>query len=426
MVKTWIGKPKFGNKLPQYDGTYGPQAPRIKRLRYRVVAMPRESISFIAKPSEAFPNGSISTAQNTVKYTVESCIDTVRNPNFRGPRELISDDGGILTIRKSHWQPANAYISSDWQGNTRTEGDLWLNFYGEFHDGSSTSGDLPPNADTTILDALGPAAWNSFKPTKPWISLGVAIAELRELPRMLTWRLAELKDLKGINDYFLALTYGWGPLWSDLKRALKVYERLSKHIDFLIANTGKPVRRSGRLSSTTDSGLLWEEGGLRMRNTAPDLGKPSLSSAWRQSSRFTKTQKIWFSGEYVFWIDDVRWPNTRAHLGAGLVGLRITPADVWDALPWTWLIDWYLNIGDILANIKDQVAERTVSKYAYLMGQTNRVYTQHTTDGYYSVALSHHFETKVRRKVDPFGLAPEVAITPLQVAILGALAIQRV
>lgn len=426
MVKTWIGKPKFGNKLPQYDGSYGPQAPRVERKRYRVVAMPRESISFIAKPSEAFPNGSISTAQNTVKYTIESCNDTIRNPNFRGPRENISDDGGNLTIRKSHWQPANAYISSDWQGNTRTEGDLWLNFYGEFHDGSSTSGDLPPTADTTILDALGPAAWNKFKPTRPWISLGVAIAELRELPSLLAFRLSELRDLRGINDYFLALTYGWGPLWSDLKRGLKVYEKLSKHIDFLIANTGKPVRRTGLLSSTNDSGLLWEEGGLRMRNTAPDLGKPSLSSAWRQSSRFTKTQKIWFSGEYVFWIDDVRWPNTRAHLGAGLLGLRITPADVWDALPWTWLIDWFANVGDILANIKDQVAERQVSKYAYLMGQTNRVYTQHTTDGYFSVALSHHFETKVRRKVDPFGLAPAVSITPLQVAILGALAIQRV
>lgn len=423
MVKTWIGKPKFGDKSPQYDGSYGPQAPRVKRERLRVTAMPRETIRFIAKPSEAFPNGSESTAQNTVKYTVESCVDTVRNPRYQGPREFISDDGGILTVRKSHWQPANAYISSDWQGNTRTEGDLWLNFYGEFHDGSSTSGDLPPFADTTILDALGPEAWNRFKPTKPMISLGVAIAELRELPRLLY---VNLRTLKGINDYFLALTYGWGPLWGDIKKMLNVYQRVSDRIDFLIANTGKPVRRTGRLSSTTDSALLWEEGGLRMRNTAPDLGKPSLSSAWRQSSRWNKTQNIWFSAKYVFWLDDVRWPNTRAHIGAGLVGLRITPADVWDALPWTWLIDWFANVGDVLSNIKDQVAERSVSEYAYLMGETKREYTQSTTDGYFSVALTHHYDTKVRRKCDPFGLAPEVAITPLQIAILGALAIQRV
>lgn len=402
---------------------FGPYQPRIKRTRIRTVAMPRETISFIAKPSEAFPNGSISTAQNTVKYTVGLITDTIRNPDFQGPRSNITDDGGELTIRKSWWQPANAYISSDWQGNTRTEGDLWLNFYGEFHDGSSTSGDLPPIADTTILDTLGPKAWNTFKPAQPMISLGVFLAELREFPRLLH---ASVGSLKGIADYFLAIQYGWGPIWSDVKKMLKVYEQVSRRIDFLIANTGKPVRRAGQLSSTNDSGLLWEEGGLRMRNTAPDLGKPSLFTAWRQSSRFTKTQKIWFSGEYVFWIDDIRWPNTRAHLGAGLVGLRITPADVWDALPWSWLIDWFANIGDILDNLHESVADRQVSRYAYLMGQTNRTYVQTTTDGYYSVALSHHYETKVRRKVDPFGLAPAVAISPLQIAILGALAIQRV
>jgi len=417
------GEPGSGTIIPEFDGSYGPQAPRIQRERYRTVLLPRETISFIAKPSEAFPHGSVSTSTNVQHVNHELCIDTVRNPKFRGSRELISDDGGLLTIRRSRWRPGNAYISSDWQGNTRTQGSIWLNFYGEFHDGFSTSADLPPAVDFEEIAALGPAAWNTFKPAKPMLSLGVALAELREFPRLLY---ASVSSLKGIADYFLAIQYGWKPLLQDVIKLVKFYERVSQRIDFLIANSGKPVRREGRLSSTSDSGLLWEEAGLRMRNTAPDWGKPSLTDSWRQSSRYTITRERWFSGEFLFWIDDIRWPNTRSHIGAGLAGLRITPADVWDALPWTWLIDWFANVGDVLHNLEDNVADRQVSRYAYVMGKTMREYTQHTTDGYLSCSLSHIFETKVRRKVDPFGLTPEVELSPLQLAILGALAIQRV
>lgn len=402
---------------------FGPQAPRIKRERLRQVLLPRETISFIAKPSEAFPHGSISTSTNVQRVNTESCIDTVRNPKFQGPRSLITDDGGDLTIRRSWWQPNSAFISSEWQGNTRTEGSLWENFYSENHEGFATSSDLPPISDYEEIAALGPAAWNRFKPAKPMISLGVAIAELRELPRLLY---ANVSSLKGIANYFLAIQYGWEPILRDVMKLIKVYEQVSKRIDFLLANSGKPVKRTGRLSSDSESGVLWDVPGLRMRNTAPDLGKPSLTDSWRQSSRYTISWETWFSGTYIFWIDDVRWPNIRSHIGAGLVGLRITPADVWDALPWTWLIDWFANIGDILHNLEDNVADRQVSKYAYVMGKTTREYAQSTTDGYFSCGCSHLFETKVRRKVDPFGLTPEVELSPLQLAILGALAIQRV
>jgi hypothetical protein len=255
------------------------------------------------------------------------------------------------------------------------------------------------------------------------VQIGVLLYELRELPRLLYTYVGELKN---IADYFLAVQYGWTPILNDVLRMVKVYQKVSQRIDFLIANSGKPVRRKGRLSSTSDSALLWEETGLRMRNTAPDLGKPSLTDSWRQSSRYTITRERWFSAEFLFWIDDIRLPNTRAHIGAGLVGLRITPADVWDALPWTWLIDWFANVGDVLHNLEDNVADRQVSRYAYVMGKTIREYSQHTTDGYFSTGLSHLFETKVRRKVDPFGLTPEVELSPLQIAILGALALQRI
>jgi hypothetical protein len=423
MPNTEHGVPESGTSFPEFDGSYGPQAPRIKRERIRQVLLPRETISFIAKPSEAFPQGSISVSTNVQHTNTELCIDTIRNPKFRGPRELISDDGGDLTIRRSWWRPGNAYISSDWQGNTRTQGSLWLNFYGEFHDGFSTSDDLPPAIDYEEIAALGPSAWNSFKPAKPMVQIGVLLYELRELPRLLYTYVGELKN---IADYFLAVQYGWTPILNDVLRMVKVYQKVSQRIDFLIANSGKPVRRKGRLSSTSDSALLWEETGLRMRNTAPDLGKPSLTDSWRQSSRYTITRERWFSAEFLFWIDDIRLPNTRAHIGAGLVGLRITPADVWDALPWTWLIDWFANVGDVLHNLEDNVADRQVSRYAYVMGKTIREYSQHTTDGYFSTGLSHLFETKVRRKVDPFGLTPEVELSPLQIAILGALALQRI
>jgi hypothetical protein len=50
--------------------------------------------------------------------------------------------------------------------------------------------------------------------------------------------------------------------------------------------------------------------------------------------------------------------------------LNLTPEVVWELLPWSWLIDWYSNVGDLLLNIVQQPDENRAARDAFLMRTT--------------------------------------------------------
>jgi hypothetical protein len=99
---------------------------------------------------------------------------------------------------------------------------------------------------------------------------------------------------------------------------------------------------------------------------------------------------------------------------------------IWEVLPWSWLIDWFYNIGDVLNNLTTEVADNQASTYAYIMGHTKRKYSMTGTDGIKTASVSRVFEAKVRQKVHPFGLASaDSPLSTRQLSILAALGVQR-
>jgi len=193
----------------------------------------------------------------------------------------------------------------------------------------------------------------------------------------------------------------------------------------LKANAGKPVRRSGTVYYNAESGYLEHPGELQMWNVSGGgyNNLPYNPSAVMSSERWTVSRQIKFSGEFIFYMTDLRFPENRRRTLAKLAGGVPSPADLWDALPWTWLIDWFSNVSDVVHNLTDSVADRQVSKYAYIMGETSRMYEQTSTEGNLHPSLSRNYVTKVRKKVDPFGLDAGGELTPLKIAILAALGI---
>lgn len=120
---------------------------------------------------------------------------------------------------------------------------------------------------------------------------------------------------------------------------------------------------------------------------------------------------------------------------ARLYGLNVTPGVVYNAMPWSWLIDWFSNVGDNIENLDHGVADRLLADYAYLMGE-QRDYIKYSAaqayngrDGATLVAnstatwgISH----KRRYVASPFGFGlTEDDLTPNQAGILLSLAGSR-
>jgi hypothetical protein len=159
---------------------------------------------------------------------------------------------------------------------------------------------------------------------------------LRQLGRILAKRIRATDVAGG----YLAYSFGWAPLVSDL---MKLFD-LTKAIEdrkayFRRLERGTRVRRSL---------------GTREVRVAQDLNTSITTmvnnkTALQLVGTLTESQKIWYTLNAKLRSPLRMSPSDLHSLSRNQVlGLRVNPADIWDAIPWSWLIDYFINIGDVL------------------------------------------------------------------------------
>jgi len=118
-----------------------------------------------------------------------------------------------------------------------------------------------------------------------------------------------------------------------------------------------------------------------------------------------------------------------------LLGLDITPHLAWSLTPWSWLIDWYTGVGNMIANMQSLLQDSLVAKYAYIMRHRrvthNYLHAQpflddtsgtKTVRAYGNITL----EVKERAAASPFGFGlGNREFSDSQAAILAALGLSR-
>lgn len=302
----------------------------------------------------------------------------------------------------------------------------------------------PPSNDR-ILDLVGDASswgatgYNRFRPGKPKVSLSVFLAELRELPRLLMTRASEFRHLSGAGKGYLHYQFGWKPFLSDLQKMFSLQKQLEKEFAKIRRNNGEWKKVGGTLSDTLET-LSWEAGGAGVYPFTPPLDGTFIE--WgtpRVKGTYTKSRRIWYSARAKYYITakQLDSPAWRANTIRKLYGLTITPSDVWELIPWTWLIDYFGNAGDVIANIVSTSAVDYVTKNSCVMCQTTIKHEQeslmtvidHNSPGGQlpiSGTLSIETVVKQRTPANPFGFGlTNDDLSGRQLAILGALGLSK-
>lgn len=282
--------------------------------------------------------------------------------------------------------------------------------------------------------AFAAEAYSKMKPTKPDMSLANALFELRELPRQLQQRFT--RDLKGAANFWVALQFGWLPLLRDVRSFVNIQRNGQKRLAQLIRDSGRPVRRKVLLSNTETT---YDTVSTRSYNAFHKIfltqmyedGEPRLDRVGG-----TKT-KIWASARYRYWLPpgprDVEWTNRMLRR---IYGLYVTPSVVYNAIPWSWLIDWFSNLGDVIENMDAGVADRLAADYFYTMASHEVWADSHASTVLQGpngsetpVRVSAHTVNRETRKTryrgNPFGLSASSELSPMQASILGALGYSR-
>jgi hypothetical protein len=210
----------------------------------------------------------------------------------------------------------------------------------------------PPNRSLNqYCPTITPINWTYWKtkalanlnPNAPVVDVPLFLFEFKDFPAMLR----NMGDILGkrikpdaIPGGYLAYSFGWKPLVADLLALFNIQESISKRLAYL-----KRLEHGGRVRRSLGGGVV-------QHSILPD-GYSSVTSgsktAFKADIEFLETQKVWFTANAKL-LDPLPLLLTEQRSLAKdiVLGLNVDPSTLWNMIPWSWLIDYFLNLGDVM------------------------------------------------------------------------------
>ena len=294
-------------------------------------------------------------------------------------------------------------------------------------------------------------------PTSDQISMSAIIGELREglpalIPALLTtgskrnFKSALQRQTRRARDAgsdYLNAQFGWIPLLSDVRSIATALAVATAAVTG--NNLGTHRRRFKPEKDEAISGST-SVGSQMLRENSATFETPGSGTSVTFGGLLFN---VWVSQrheiDYSFEAEFVRLPEGQKDYSSYLTKLNelmrwdITPMDLWQLAPWSWLVDWFFDIGGQLDAWNSATSNRILSLYAYGMRDerltTTCIFSNirgQTSDYRYSGPSTWFTQTKARRrqriKANPFGFIPDPlsSLSAGQLAILGALGLTKI
>jgi hypothetical protein len=324
---------------------------------------------------------------------------------------------------------------------------------------STYKGPMLPGAPTTDLafpdfaisssDELaeaGTLAIARCSPSNPAANTLTALGELvsEGLPHLVGSGLIGLRAAgadainHALGHEYLNYQFGWKPFISDLRSIANSILNAEKMLRNFEKNSGKLVRRRYDFPPT----VKYDEKTVRTgtnpyisTSADPLYVTPPVTGRLVVNTKTTKKQ--WFSGAFTYYIppdDSLRNGIARYVIEARkLLGLSLTPDVVWSLVPWSWAVDWFSDVRELLLNWTNWAIDNQVLAYGYLMEHSivESIYSYHGPTGFQTsdvlpVPLTFVSEAKVRVKATPCGFGLDWSeFSPTQLAIAAALGLTK-
>jgi hypothetical protein len=381
------------------------------------------------------------------------------HPSWRSLQREPGDVGGDFTTQKSvcYTSTDDVHIDTGWFGGP--------NPYERYiYDGpcrideASFSGKVAfPSAAASsdaALNAFGSTAIAKCAPTKPTANLATALLEAYHdgLPKLIgaaAWKentqsaLSLRNSAKSGSGEFLNYQFGWLPLVSDVTDFIGAVTHMDKLLQQYIRDNGQVVRRRFTfppeitVSEVTVASQVWPYLGSNntsLLNTSGGLPRGDVIR------RRQTTINRWFSGAFVYHLPMTFFRDLYTPFASDfqvyrkILGADLTPEVIWELTPWSWAIDWFSNVGDVITNANSWANDGLVMKYGYIM-EHSIVHDIYTFVGPTNIRggstvrppdINLVVETKLRRKANPFGFGLTMGgLSTLQKSILAAVGLTR-
>lgn len=328
--------------------------------------------------------------------------------------------------------------ASGWHGDKLVRPTYRMDLYytGAYRCAFNPASAVQPSVDSTAVN-YGPIGWNRYKPAKPDVSLAIFFAELTSVKDMVFKR---LNSFRSLGSNYLAVEFGWKPFLSDIRSWYASLMKLDTQVAQLMRDNGRWIKRGGTVIPESIGSSISQPSGYGQ------IYPYDLNSTNHRCTETVKTTtKVWFSARFKYYIPSLnskRWGRMRAI--QELWDLKLTPEQVYKLIPFSWLVDWFTNLGSVISNLQSSIDDHLVAKYAYVMRSVETVTERTASAEHYqrvqpypgaayvisrpTVVCSSKVTTvtKSRAVANPFGFGlTDADLSLWQLSILGALGLTR-
>jgi len=346
-----------------------------------------------------------------------------------------------------------------------TGGFIPSSFAGDFVSFSDLMNDQKwgPNGSFTnesLLASLGTSALIRSIPKVSYANLAEFVGEAGDIPQQFKTSARGFSNLwvsirdrnfrsspfmpKEAGEHFLNHQFGWVPFVSDLKKFCDLTINLRQHIidaykqNDVWVHVGKrltedhsvSVIQRGFTMNVNPSGFQFDT----MQNTYSRFG--NTCRAYYELQHI-ETSNAWSSGFFKIYrpeFDDSR-PSQFEQLRKirqllTLYGANINPSVLWELTPWSWLIDYFTNIGDLIKILTRTQFDSAVAKSFFVMRTSESTFNffqeLNWNSGLETIEWPRIMRVLVRRKADnPYQFRSTLNLSSMQIAILAALGLSR-
>lgn len=160
----------------------------------------------------------------------------------------------------------------------------------------------------------------------------------------------------------IQVQFGWAPLLSDLQKLLGIADRIDRRLATLKSLTGKVVRSRYKLDDTVNRG---------------SSSLTAIGGAFQGNFYSETRRRVWCVKKHTINVNSKlpvpRWSRSDAFNAAFMDDITIT---VWNSLPWSWLVDYFIDVGGLLAATGNRIPGYSVNSIAIMCERKTRFWTE--------------------------------------------------
>lgn len=319
----------------------------------------------------------------------------------------------------------------------------------------------PDNETNLALSKMqehGVRLFARIRPQKRTYTLARNLVELRDVPRsILTLRdtlrklhqvflaletsgrtsrlLHSLKTVQSqVPKEYLSYWFGWRQTYSDVVGLMKSPAKIGKKIDFLIKRNAK--------TSTYRTSQTFVELDVPATGFTYETG---FEDSFELSHLRKRTTELKMVVNAIFDFPPTDLPELQEREFYRQLGLNLTPLDLYNLIPWTWLLDWFTGFGNYLevieainsdsslinwgvytAKVDVDLATQLTSKVVWseTRGVTSAPVVSYETHHHAHISTCHytlHLRRDLSTILDVKATSAPETLSPWQLSILGAI-----